>query len=249
MRSARRACHQSAACGVPFWRSAASCSLWWCDVETLGHVMVLILSFTLWHCIWYSLSHYVCVTWSWCTCNLCIRVCLQIRVWQEAAEVALTGGSYASCYVLPRYLSHVRLRAIKVLNCSRDPTTVWMTHLVAVGWCRFVSGEKKLLTDWYMWSVLIWCEGKVLLISGWKVAKPPLPEWLEECKVPLYVSSLTPSGSEFSGWREKIFSPTANSQSTWKVLACAHRVTAPQCKGRVQVLGFSCHVWEIFFLS
>jgi hypothetical protein len=44
--------------------------------------MVVILSFTLWHCIWYSLSHYVCVTWSWRTCNLCIRVCLQIRVWQ-----------------------------------------------------------------------------------------------------------------------------------------------------------------------
>jgi hypothetical protein len=81
--STRRACHQSAACGVPFWRSAASCSLWWCVVETLGHVMVLILSFTLWHCIWYSLSHYVCVTWSWRTCNLCIRVCLQIRVWHR----------------------------------------------------------------------------------------------------------------------------------------------------------------------
>jgi hypothetical protein len=79
--STRRACHQSAACGVPFWRSAATCSLWWFIVETLGHVMVLILSFTLWHCIWYSLSHYVCVTWSWRTCNLCIRVCLQIWVW------------------------------------------------------------------------------------------------------------------------------------------------------------------------
>jgi hypothetical protein len=82
MMSSRRACHQSAACGVPFWRSAASCSLWCYVVETLGHVMVLILSFTLWHCIWYSLSHYVCVTWSWPTCNSCIRVCLQIRVWQ-----------------------------------------------------------------------------------------------------------------------------------------------------------------------
>jgi hypothetical protein len=80
--STRRSCHQSAACGVPFWRSAASCSLCCCVVETLGHVMVLILSFTLWHCIWYSRSHYVCVTWSWRTCNLCIRVYLQIRVWQ-----------------------------------------------------------------------------------------------------------------------------------------------------------------------
>jgi hypothetical protein len=79
----RRACHQSAACGVPCWRSAASCSLWGFVVETLGHVMVLILSFTLWHCIWYSLSHYACVTWSWRTYNLCIRVCLQIRVWHQ----------------------------------------------------------------------------------------------------------------------------------------------------------------------
>jgi hypothetical protein len=82
--STRCACHQSAACGVPFWRSAASCSLWWYVVETLGHVVVLILSFTLWHCIWYSLSHYMCVTWSLHTCNLCIRVCLQLQVWQEA---------------------------------------------------------------------------------------------------------------------------------------------------------------------
>jgi hypothetical protein len=80
--STRRMCHQSVACWVPFWRSAASCSLWWHDYKTFGHVMVMILSFTLWHCIWYSLSHYVCVTWSWCICNLCIWVCLQIRVWQ-----------------------------------------------------------------------------------------------------------------------------------------------------------------------
>jgi hypothetical protein len=43
--------------------------------------MVLTLSSTFWHCFWYSLSHYVCVTWSWRTCNLCIRVCLQIWVW------------------------------------------------------------------------------------------------------------------------------------------------------------------------
>ena len=48
--------------------------------ETFGHIMVIILSFTLWHYIWYSLSHYVCVTLSWRTCNLSIRVCLQIRV-------------------------------------------------------------------------------------------------------------------------------------------------------------------------
>jgi hypothetical protein len=87
MMSTRRACHQSVACGVPFWRSAASCSLWWYVVETLGHVMLLILSFTLWHCIWYSLSHYVCVTWSWRTCNLCIRVRLQIRVWHQVSSI------------------------------------------------------------------------------------------------------------------------------------------------------------------
>jgi hypothetical protein len=68
-------------------RSAASCSLWWYVVETLGHVMVLLLTFTLWHCFWYSLSHYVCVIWSWRTCNLCIRVCLQIRVWQVFARL------------------------------------------------------------------------------------------------------------------------------------------------------------------
>jgi hypothetical protein len=91
MMSTRHACHQSAACGVPFWRSAASCSLWWYVVETLGHVMVLILSFTLWHCIWYSLSHYVCVTRSWRTCSLCIRVCLQIRVWHKNTRPV---GSY-----------------------------------------------------------------------------------------------------------------------------------------------------------
>jgi hypothetical protein len=71
--SSRRRCHQSTACGVPFWISAASCSLWWYIYETFGHVMVIMLSFTLWHCIWYSPSHYVCVIWSWRTCNLCIR--------------------------------------------------------------------------------------------------------------------------------------------------------------------------------
>jgi hypothetical protein len=100
--SCRRMCHQSAACGVTFWRSAASCSLWWYDYKTFGHVMVIILSFMLWHCIWYSLSHYVCVTWSWRTCNLCIQICLQIRVWQHMppwlqAATQISRGAGARC--------------------------------------------------------------------------------------------------------------------------------------------------------
>jgi hypothetical protein len=88
----RRTCHQSATCGVSFWRSDASCSLWWYVYETFGHVMVVILSFILWHCIWYSLSHYLGVTWSWRTCNLCIWFCLWNRVWHLASYNSGNGG-------------------------------------------------------------------------------------------------------------------------------------------------------------
>jgi hypothetical protein len=94
--SSRHTCHQSATYGVPFGRSVASCSLWWYIYKTSGHVMVIVLSFTmLWHCIWYSLSHYMCVTWSWRTCNLCIRVCLQIRVWHFTwSYLGILGGRF-----------------------------------------------------------------------------------------------------------------------------------------------------------
>jgi hypothetical protein len=51
--SSRRMCHQSVACGVPFWRSAASCSIWWYVYKTFDHVLIVILSFTLRHYIWY----------------------------------------------------------------------------------------------------------------------------------------------------------------------------------------------------
>jgi hypothetical protein len=126
--STRRACHQSAACGVPFWRSAASCSLWWCVVETLGHVMVLILSFTLWHCIWYSLSHYVCVTWSWRTCILYIRVCLQIRVWQVVAVRIHVRGSF--CFgVLGAETGHLVVpQASRKLPRVRGEALVYARH-------------------------------------------------------------------------------------------------------------------------
>jgi hypothetical protein len=125
MLSTRRACHQSAACGVPSWRSAASCSLWWYVVETLGHVMVLILYFTLWHCIWYSLSRYVCVTWSWRTCNLCIRVCLQIRVWHGL------GRSAQAYFGLVRPRFPPRLLLAWFLICG---------HLHVGLWHRFLHG-------------------------------------------------------------------------------------------------------------
>jgi hypothetical protein len=46
-----RVCHQSAACGLYFWRSATSCSHWCYDYDTFGHVILLNTSFMFWHCV------------------------------------------------------------------------------------------------------------------------------------------------------------------------------------------------------